>query len=55
MNVKEGWKPLCEFMNRTVPDTEFPYRNKSGKNGQTGEFLDELMEPHIKRCKMEVR
>lgn len=54
MNVKEGWKPLCQFLNRPTPDREFPFRNKSGKEGQTGEFLDDIMEPYIKRCKMEV-
>ena len=54
MNVKEGWKPLCQFLDRPVPDREFPFRNKSGKEGQTGEFLEEIMEPHIKRCKIEV-
>ena len=54
MNVKEGWKPLCQFLDLPVPDREFPFRNKSGKEGQTGEFLEEIMEPHIKRCKLEV-
>ena len=54
MNVKEGWKPLCQFLDLPVPDREFPFRNKSGKEGQTGEFLEEIMEPHIKRCKIEV-
>ena len=54
MNVKQGWKPLCEFLGEKTPEIEFPYRNKGGKNGQTEEFLDEIMEPHIRRCKLEV-
>jgi len=53
-NVKEGWKPLCNFLGDQEPEHEFPFRNKSGKEGQTGEFLEEIMEPHIKRCKIEV-
>ena len=54
MNVKEGWKPLCQLLDRPAPDRDFPFRNKSGKEDQTGEFLEDIMEPHIKRCKMEV-
>ena len=26
-NVKEGWKPLCEFLECDVPDEEFPREN----------------------------
>jgi hypothetical protein len=54
-NVKEGWKVLCEFLDEPVPDTPFPFRNKSGKPGQTEAFLDEIMKPHIRKCKIEVR
>ena len=25
--VKEGWGPLCEFLERPVPDTDFPFIN----------------------------
>nr|XP_026690221.1 uncharacterized protein LOC113474223 [Ciona intestinalis] len=28
--VTEGWKPLCEFLNRDIPDEEFPFENKAG-------------------------
>lgn len=51
MNVKEGWKPLCQFINHPVPKESFPFRNKGG---ETGEFLDDLVEYHIRRCKIEV-
>jgi hypothetical protein len=26
-NVKEGWRPLCQFLDVTVPDTPFPHKN----------------------------
>jgi hypothetical protein len=25
--VKQGWKPLCDFLNVTLPDTPFPHAN----------------------------
>jgi hypothetical protein len=25
----DGWKELCEFLNKPVPDKEFPHRNKT--------------------------
>jgi len=50
-NVKEGWKPLCAFLNRSVPSDSFPFRNKGGAAGET---LDELVEPYIRRCRNEV-
>ena len=53
-NVKEGWKALCKFLNEPVPDRPFPFRNKSGKPGQTEAFLEEIMKPHIRKCKIEV-
>lgn len=28
-DVKEGWKPLCEFLNLPVPEMEFPKTNDS--------------------------
>jgi len=27
-NHKEGWKPLCEFLGKPVPNTAFPHINK---------------------------
>lgn len=26
-DVKEGWEPLCKFLNKPIPDEEFPYIN----------------------------
>lgn len=51
MNIKEGWKPLCEFLQCDVPKESFPFRNKGG---ETGEFLDTLVERHVRRCKIEI-
>nr|CAB3263010.1 uncharacterized protein LOC100186546 [Phallusia mammillata] len=31
-SIKEGWEPLCKFLGKEVPNTEFPHRNKSGTN-----------------------
>nr|CAB3263095.1 uncharacterized protein LOC101242677 [Phallusia mammillata] len=31
-SIKEGWEPLCKFLGKQVPNTEFPHRNKSGTN-----------------------
>lgn len=28
-HVKEGWKPLCEFLDRPIPDQPFPRTNDS--------------------------
>ena len=29
-NVKDGWKPICEFLEKPVPVIPFPYENKTG-------------------------
>ena len=29
-NCKEGWEPLCKFLEVDVPDIPFPHKNKSG-------------------------
>ncbi|MBK9331734.1 MAG: hypothetical protein IPM96_04825 [Ignavibacteria bacterium] len=26
-NAADGWKPLCEFLNVSIPDVKFPYSN----------------------------
>jgi hypothetical protein len=28
-NVKEGWNPLCEFLNKDIPDEPFPFVNEA--------------------------
>ena len=29
MNVREGWGPLCRFLDKPVPDSPFPHRHDS--------------------------
>ena len=31
MNVKQGWKPLCDFLGCDTPDIPFPHKNKQGQ------------------------
>jgi len=47
---KQGWEPLCKFLNLPVPDQEFPFRNKGG------DITRELMENHemFQRMKREI-
>ncbi|XP_039260029.1 uncharacterized protein LOC120336419 [Styela clava] len=30
LGLKEGWKPLCSFLDKPIPDIEFPHCNKNG-------------------------
>ena len=30
-NVKEGWEPLCKFLEKEIPDKPFPWKNIGGK------------------------
>ncbi|XP_076817971.1 uncharacterized protein LOC143463387 [Clavelina lepadiformis] len=39
-NLKEGWEPLCKFLDKPVPDKQFPHANIGGK------LFDELMQNH---------
>ena len=41
-NVKEGWKPLCDFLGVPVPDTPFPRVNSTAN-------FKEMMGAHIKK------
>ncbi|XP_031562630.1 uncharacterized protein LOC116298352 [Actinia tenebrosa] len=34
-NVKQGWKPLCEFLGRKVPDEQFPRANVGGQHAKS--------------------
>lgn len=29
MNVKDGWKPLCDFLGKPIPDEPFPHANEA--------------------------
>lgn len=30
MSVKDGWAPLCNFLNKPQPSTPFPHANEAG-------------------------
>lgn len=34
LDLKQGWKPLCDFLNKPVPDQPFPHVNDSASNKQ---------------------
>lgn len=53
-NVKEGWPSLCKFLNLSIPNQEFPFRNQSANLEQTAEFVQTLMASHIRKCKIEI-
>ena len=38
--VKEGWSPLCDFLNIPVPDIPFPYKNKTKNMGHMSRFIN---------------
>ena len=29
-NLKEGWEPLCKFLNKPIPSGPIPHDNKTG-------------------------
>jgi len=31
-DVREGWYPLCQFLNKPIPNQDFPHRNARKKN-----------------------
>jgi len=40
--VKEGWKPLCEFLQVPVPELTFPYLNKTKNMGHMSRFINSV-------------
>lgn len=51
MNVKEGWSPLCKFLQIDPIVGPLPHVNKSGGGNETKEFVAEMMGDFTKRCK----
>jgi len=43
-NVKEGWTPLCEFLDEELPDCEFPSRNSKADFARNNEVVGEVMQ-----------
>ena len=40
--VKDGWSPLCNFLNVPVPDIPFPYKNKTKNMGHISRFINAM-------------
>ena len=40
--VKDGWEPLCTFLNMPVPDAPFPYKNKTKNMGHMSRFINSM-------------
>ncbi len=38
--VKEGWGPLCKFLNVPIPNDSFPYKNKTKNMGHMSRFIN---------------
>lgn len=34
-DFRDGWKPLCEFLEKPIPDRVFPHENKKGGMNST--------------------
>ena len=46
-NVKDGWEPLCTFLEKKVPKKPFPHENASSEEtGQKHKFLEEKVFQH---------
>ena len=40
--VKEGWDPLCKFLNKPVPNRPFFYKNKTKNMGHMSRFINAM-------------
>ena len=40
--VKEGWEPLCKFLDKPIPDMPFPYKNKTKNMGHMSRFINSM-------------
>ena len=39
-NIKDGWKPLCDFLDKPIPSEKFPHLNKTGDGFLASVFED---------------
>lgn len=51
-DVKDGWAPLCKFLDKKAPDEEFPWTNKSGEEFKKN--ADKAGEAMVKRSMMRI-
>ena len=40
--VKEGWEPICNFLNKPIPNISFPYKNKTKNMGHMSRFINAI-------------
>ena len=40
--VKEGWEPLCKFLDKPIPDIPFPYKNKTKNMKHMSRFINSM-------------
>ena len=40
-NIKDGWEPLCKFLNKPVPKIPIPYENKTGDTKWLQQYFNE--------------
>ena len=38
--VKDGWGPLCKFLDKPIPNEPFPYLNKTKNMGHMSRFIN---------------
>ena len=38
--VKDGWKPICDFLDKPIPNIPFPYKNKTKNMGHMSRFIN---------------
>lgn len=52
-NVKDGWKPLCEFLNCSVPPIPIPHDNRTGDTKYAEEYVfkSDFMKRSLKEMK----
>ena len=40
--IKDGWEPLCNFLNMPVPDISFFHKNKTKNMGHMSRFINSM-------------
>ena len=38
-NVKDGWEPICNFLNVPIPNEPFPTMNMTGDKNKNNDFI----------------
>merc|ERR1712142_782397 len=54
INVKEGWAPLCSFLEIAVREGPLPHLNQSGSKDETQMYISEMMSDYTRACKREI-